>query len=198
MKVDKGTVATISIIILAIGIIGGTFIVKFSEDKDSVISTTPVGNEISRSTATSTNGNRLISKYNSGDMVDIAKAKLAHSVVTVADSFMDADGHSYEIYNQQDDPANSIVIHLNKEFSTLKYSVYNKAIVTGSGSEGTSIISESTKDGEPIGNPILSTTVPVDEIYPKNIAVDVTGLDYVVIVDLKQNLQAYNFNAIAK
>lgn len=110
---------------------------------------------------------------------------------------MDADGHSYEIFNQPDDTEN-IVIHLNKQFSTLKYTVYNKAILTGSGSEGVSIIGESTQDGELIGNSILSSVVPTDEIYPTDIAVDVTGLDYVVIVDRKQNLQTFNFNAIAK
>ncbi|ALS28938.1 hypothetical protein IJ21_35500 [Paenibacillus sp. 32O-W] len=193
---NKGTVVIIAVVILAIGIIVGTYIAKLSEDKDTVISATPVVNENESSTPTS--GNRSSSKYNSGDIVDIAKAKLAHSVVAVTDRFMDADGHSYEIFNQPDDTVSSIVIHLNKQFSTLKYSVFNKAILTGSGSEGASIISESTKDGEPIGNPILSEVVPADEIYPTDIEVDVTGLDYVVVVDQKQNLQTYNFIAIAK
>ncbi|WP_438349898.1 hypothetical protein ACP8HI_04305 [Paenibacillus sp. FA6] len=208
---DKGNVVIIAIVILVIGVIGGTLIAKVSKEKDTVVSTTPVVNESSAPTAktpavnesstpiaTTESGNLPSSEYNSGDIVDIAKAKLAYSVVAVTDSFMDADGHSYEIFNQPDDTANSIVIHLNKQFLTLKYSVYNKAIITGSGSEGASILCESTKDGEPIGNPILSAVVPVDEIYPTDIAVDVTGLDYVVIVDQKQNLQTYNFNAIAK
>lgn len=200
MSMHKGTFATISIIVLVAGIIGGALMVNISKEKEQIISATPApaNNEILSPTATPENSESLNSKYNPGDIVDIAKEKLTDLVVTVEDSFMDADGHSYEIYNQQVEAASSIVIHLNKEFSTLKYDVLNKAIITGSGSEGTSVISESTKDGETIGDPILSTTVPVDQIYPLNVEVDVTGLEYVVIVDLKQNLQAYNFDAIVK
>lgn len=132
MSMHKGTFATISIIVLVAGIIGGTLMVKLSKDKEQIISATPrpapVDNEILSPTATPENSESLISTYNPGDIVDIAKEKLTDSVVTVEDSFMDADGHSYEIYNQQVDAASSIVIHLNKEFSTLKYDVLNKAI----------------------------------------------------------------------
>lgn len=194
----KGTVVIIAAAFLVIGMIGGALIAELSKDKGKVISTSPAINGISAPTATMESGNLSNSKYNSGEIVDIAKAKLALSVVTVTDRFMDADGHSYEIFNQPDDVASSIVIHLNKQFSTLKYSVFNKAIITGSGSEGSSMIYESTKDGEPIGNPILSAEVPVEEVYPTDLTVDVTGLEYVVVVDQKQNLQSYNFIAIAK
>jgi len=149
-------------------------------------------------TPTPTNEDLLSNNYSSGDIVDIARTKLSDSIVTVFDSLMDADGHVYEIYNQQDKKVNSIVIRLNKNFSTLNYSVYNEAILGESALDGEITISESTKDGVPIGNPILTTVIPADEIYPSNISVDVTGLDYVVIVDRDQNLQKYNFNAIAK
>ncbi|CAI6086592.1 hypothetical protein PAECIP112173_05048 [Paenibacillus sp. JJ-100] len=193
----KGTVVIIAAAFLVIGIIGGAFIAKLSKDKETAVSTSPV-NGSSVSIATTESGNLSSSKYYSGEIVDIAKAKLALSVVTVTDRFMDADGHSYEIFNQLDDVESSIVIHLNKQYSTLKYSVFNKAIITGSGSEGSSMIYESTKDGEPIGDPILSAEVPVEETYPRELTVDVTGLDYVVIVDQKQNLHSYNFLAIAK
>ncbi|MBA9087856.1 hypothetical protein FHR92_004349 [Fontibacillus solani] len=194
----KGTVVIIAVVMLALGIVGGTFIAKLTEDKDTIDSATTVINESSIPTETTESVDSPSNTYNSGDIVDIAKAKIAPLVVTVTDSFMDADGHSYEIFNQPEDTENNIVVHLNKQFSTLKYSVFNKAILTGSGSEGVSIICESTKDGDSIGNPILSTVVPSDEIYPLAITVDVTGLDYVVIVDQKHNLQTYNFNAIAK
>lgn len=192
---NRGTVVIVAVVMLAIGIIGGTIIAKLTEDKDTIDSAATVINESSISTATNENENR--SSYNSGDIVDIATAKLSPSVVEVTDRFMDADGHIYEIFNQPDDTVHSIVIHLDQQFSTLKYSVFNKAILTGSGSEGVSIISEPTKDGELIGDPIQSVVVPADEIYPKEIEVDVTGMDYVVIVDQQQNLQTFNFNAIA-
>lgn len=193
---NRGAIAIVAVVMLVIGIIGGTFISKLTEDKDTMDSAATVMNERSIQTVINENENRP--SYNSGDIVDIATANLSPSIVEVTDRFMDADGHIYEIFNQPDDTGHSIVIHLNLQFSTLKYSVFNKAIITGSGLEGVSIISESTKDGELIGDPIQSVVVPVDEIYPKEIEVDVTGMDYVVIVDQQQNLQTYNFNAIAK
>ncbi|MCR8656668.1 hypothetical protein [Paenibacillus endoradicis] len=201
---SKSAVYIITIVILVIGITVGMLISKSSKDSEPVVSATPVVNESStqtptvKPTPTLTNENLLNKNYNSGDVVDISIANLSDSVVTVTDSLMDSDGHVYEIFNKQDETANSIVIHLNKQFTTLNYSVYSLAILGKSDLDGEIIISESTKEGEQIGNPILKTVIPVDEIYPENISVDVTGLDYVVIVDRVQNLQTYNFNAVAK
>lgn len=211
---SKSTVVTIAIVILVIGIIVGMLISNSFKEKDKETPTIPIVKENSTPsptpsmepsltpeltlTPTPTSEELPSTNYISGDIVDIAIAKLSDSVVTVSDSLMDADGHVYEIYNQQDKTVNSIVIHLNKQFTTLNISVYNEAILGESGSDGVIIISDSTKDGEPIGNLIHSTAIPAAEIYPANISVDVTGLDYVVIVDQHQNLQTYNFNAIAK
>lgn len=211
---SKSAVVTIAIVILVIGIIVGMLISNSFKEKDKETPTIPIVKENSTPsptpsmepsltpeltlTPTPTNEELPSINYISGDIVDIAISKLSDSVVTVSDSLMDADGHVYEIYNEQDKTVNSIVIHLNKQFTTLNISVYNEAILGESGSDGVIIISDSTKDGEPIGNQIHSTVIPADEIYPANISVDVTGLDYVVIVDQHQNLQTYNFNAIAK
>lgn len=59
----KGTVVIIAVVMLAIGIIGGTFIAKLIEDKDTIDSAKTVNNESSTPTVTTEGGNRP--SYNS-------------------------------------------------------------------------------------------------------------------------------------